>query len=322
MPHTESQAADFEKHRAQVTRVADRVLSDHAGAEDAVQECWLRLQRTDAATIDNLAGWLTTTTARICLDMLRRRARVDLDDRESDDTASSTDTRDVANPAVAVDLAEAVGEALAVVVEALNPPERVAFVLHDTFGISFDDIGAVLERSPAAAKQLATRARTKIRGADSTEPTPTRHLADHARVVHAFLGAARGGDLAALVGVLHPDIVLCADQAAIAMGSPALARGAEQVAAVFSGRAQMAVAGWIDDVAGMVWEVGGRTKVAWEFTINDGAVTRIDMIADTDTLAAATISTATISTAPRTPTGDPDAAMDHPPVDPSNGIDV
>jgi RNA polymerase sigma factor (sigma-70 family) len=291
MNTTDQQAAEFETHRARLTGVADRILGHRAGADDAVQECWLRLQRTDTATIDNLAGWLTTTTARICLDVLRRRARVDVDDRAVNDVATATDNPvdDRGDPAVAVELAEAVGEALTVVLETLNPPERVAFVLHDTFGVSFDDIGAVLERSPNAAKQLATRARTKIRGGDTTEPVPTRVTADHATVVQRFLHAARGGDLAALVGVLHPDIVLRADLAGVAMGAPELVRGANHVAAVFSGRAQMAVAGWIDDVAGMVWQVAGRTKVAWEFTIVDGMVSRIDMVADADTLDMAAI---------------------------------
>jgi RNA polymerase sigma factor (sigma-70 family) len=305
MTNIDERAADFEAQRARLIRVADRVLGDRASAEDAVQECWLRLQRTDPATIDNLAGWSTTTTARICLDMLRRRARVDVDDCVGSDATGTDGTFDSGNPADATNLADAVGEALAVVLEALNPAERVAFVLHDTFGLPFDDIGAVLERSPNAAKQLATRARTKIRGADSTEPMPKRQPADHAGVVQAFLRAARGGDLAALVGVLHPDIVLRADHAAVAMGSPDLVRGSEHVAAVFSGRAQMAVAGWIDEIAGMVWQVGGNTRVAWEFTIAEGVVTRIDMIADTDTLDAAIISTDS-----GTSTGAPDAAVD------------
>jgi RNA polymerase sigma factor (sigma-70 family) len=309
MTSTDERVADFEAQRARLIRVADRVLGDRAGAEDAVQECWLRLRRIDPATIDNLAGWSTTTTARICLDMLRRRARVDVDDRVGSDAAGATDNTDVGDPLDATDLADAVGEALAVVLEALNPAERVAFVLHDTFGLSFDDIGAVLERSPNAAKQLATRARTKVRGADSTDAAPRRQAADHAGVVQAFLRAARGGDLAALVGMLHPDIVLRADHAAVAMGSPDLVRGADRVAAVFSGRAQMAVAGWIDEIAAMVWQVGGTTKVAWEFTIADGVVTRIDMIAETDTLDAATIVT-DAPTGSGAPTGASDAALD------------
>jgi RNA polymerase sigma factor (sigma-70 family) len=290
MNSTDQLAAEFETHRARLIRVADRMLGHRAGADDAVQECWLRLQRTDTAAIDNLTGWLTTTTARICLDMLRRRARVDVD---IDDCAAArptaSETNDGGDPAVAAELDEAVGEALTVVLETLNPPERVAFVLHDTFGVSFDDIGAVLERSPNAAKQLATRARTKIRGGDTTELAPAQATADHASVVQRFLHAARGGDLAALVAVLHPDIVLRADPAGVAMGAPAMVRGAEDVAAVFSGRAQMAVAGWIDEVAGMVWQVAGRTKVAWEFTIVDAMVSRIDMVADAETLDTAAI---------------------------------
>jgi RNA polymerase sigma factor (sigma-70 family) len=290
MNTTDQQAAEFETHRARLTRVADRVLGRRAGADDAVQECWLRLQRTDTAMIDNLPGWLTTTTARICLDMLRRRARVDVDHLAVDDTsATANPVDDGGDPAVAAEVAESVGEALTVVLGTLNPPERVAFVLHDTFGVSFDDIGAVLERSPNAAKQLAMRARTKIRGGDTTEPASAQVIADHASVVQSFLSAARGGDLAALVGVLHPDIVLRADLAGVAMGAPGLVRGAEAVATVFAGRAQMAVAGWIDEVAGMVWQVSGRTKVAWEFTIIEGKVSRIDMVADADTLDTATI---------------------------------
>jgi RNA polymerase sigma factor (sigma-70 family) len=290
MKPTDQLTTEFETHRARLTRVADRMLGHRAGADDAVQECWLRLQRTDAAAIDNLAGWLTTTTARICLDMLRRRARVDVDiDGRFAARPTASETDDGGDPAVAAEVDEAVGAALTVVLETLNPPERVAFVLHDTFGVSFDDIGAVLERSPNAAKQLATRARTKIRGGDATELAPAHLTGDHATVVQRFLHAARGGDLAALVGVLHPDIVLRADLAGVTMGAPAMVRGAEDVAAVFSGRAQMAVAGWIDEVAGMVWQVAGRTKVAWEFTIVDAMVSRIDMVADSETLDAAAI---------------------------------
>jgi RNA polymerase sigma factor (sigma-70 family) len=290
MTSPEEQAAEFETHRARLTGVADRVLRDRAGADDAVQECWLRLQRTETAQIDNMAGWLTTTTARICLDMLRRRARVHIDEHAANATKAVSTLRADGDPQVEAELAEAVGEALTTVLEALNPAERVAFVLHDTFGISFDDIGAVLQRSPNAAKQLATRARAKVRGGDTAEALPARRP-DHARVVQAFLRAARGGDLAALVAVLHPEIVLHADVAGVAMGAPSLVSGAEQVAAVFSGRAQMAEAGWIDSVAAMIWQVGDRTKVAWEFTITDGIVTRIDMIADADTLDTSAITT-------------------------------
>lgn len=292
MNEQQSWTDHFEGHRPRLAQVARRILGEHAGADDAVQECWLRLQRTDPDSIDNLAGWATTTTARICLDSLRRRARVELTDTV--DGAGAASDSSAEDPAVRAALAESVGEALAVVLETLNPAERVAFVLHDTFGVAFDDIGAVLERSPAAAKQLATRARTKIRGSDDVaDPPATVALADrtaHADVVRAFLRAARGGNLAALVGVLHPDIALRADQAAIAMGAPDFVLGADNVAAVFSGRAQMAIAAWIDDVAGMVWQVGGGTKVAWEFTIADGRVARIDMVADTDTLASVDVS--------------------------------
>ena len=238
----------------------------------------------------NLEGWATTTTARICLDMLRRRARVDLTgdiDTRTEDARPGRVGLSVDDPGVAVDLAESVGEALAVVLETLNPAERVAFVLHDTFGVPFEEIGAVLERSPNAAKQLATRARSKVRGSGDTAASSADSMdrAAHADVVRAFVRAARSGDLATLVGVLHPNISLRADQAAIAMGAPGFVQGAGDVAAVFSGRAQMAVAAWIDDIAGMVWQVGTGTKVAWEFTIESGRVTRIDMVADTDTLA-------------------------------------
>lgn len=296
MNEKKSLTDEFEAERVRLGQVARRILGDHAGADDAVQECWLRLQRIDADSIENLAAWATTTTARICLDMLRRRARVDLTDAVDGapgPTAERTAERTVDDPTVDAVLAESVGEALAVVLGTLNPAERVAFVLHDTFGVPFDGIGAVLERSPAAAKQLATRARTKIRGVDDVADAPptvsATDRAAHRKVVGAFLHAARGGNLAALVGVLHPDIALRADQAGIAMGSPAFVHGADDVAAVFSGRAQMATAAWIDDVAGLVWQVGGGTKVAWEFTVEDGRVTRIDMVADPDTLASVDI---------------------------------
>ncbi len=293
MNEQESVTAEFELQRVRLAQVARRILGERSGADDAVQECWLRLQRTDPASIDNLAGWTTTTTARICLDMLRRRARVDLTDTVDGAAADAATVSIGDDPAADAALVESVGEALAVVLETLNPAERVAFVLHDTFGIAFDDIGDVLERSPAAAKQLATRARTKVRGADDGAGPPPAvapaERAAHTDVVRAFLRAARGGDLAALVTVLHPDISLRADQAAIAMGAPGFVRGAGNVAAVFSGRAQMAIAAWIDDIAGMVWQVGGGTKVAWEFTISNGQVIRIDMVADADTLASADV---------------------------------
>lgn len=279
---------EFDQQRNRLRSIAAQVLGSSADADDAVQEAWLRLSRAQTDTIENPSGWLTTVVSRIALDMLRARGTRD---RTSDALAGtldpdSTTAAELDDPALSVELADGVTAALMVVLDALRPAERVAFVLHDSFGVPFNDIGAVLGRSPAAAKQLASRARVKVRGTDESTGRP----ADRDRaVVDAFLAAARAGRLDELVAALAPDVELHADLAGISMGAPAHLAGALAVAESFSGRAMGASAGVIDGVPGMVWIVGERPKVAWEFTVENGRVARIDMVADPVTLDGADI---------------------------------
>jgi RNA polymerase sigma-70 factor (ECF subfamily) len=274
-------AERFEQHRVRLRGVAFRMLGSTAEAEDAVQEVWIRLNRTGAGAVDNLGGWLTTTVGRVALDMLRSRQsrREDPSGDVVDLAGATVDGRDPADEAV---LAASVGAALLVVLESLAPAERLAFVLPDMFAVPFDDIGAILDRSPDAAKQLAHRARRKVQG---TEPTTEADRAGQRRVVDAFLAASRNGEFDALVALLHPGVALRADAAAVRMGSAQAVTGADSVAAVFSGRARAATAALIDGAVGVIWAVQGRTKVAWDFTLQDGVVIAIDMIADPDHLA-------------------------------------
>ena len=267
-------AASFEQHRAHLHAVALRILGSDADADDAVQEAWLRLERADARVIDNLGGWLTTVTARICLDRLRTRRTWRA---EPADDASAVSAGD---PEHEILLAEGVGEALSIVLDALSPPERVAFVLHDVFAVPFEEIGEALGRSPNAAKQLASRARARLRGATPPDVPPPGQRA----VVDAFLAASRAGDLAGLVAVLDPAVVLRADEAGARMGAPAEVLGAEAVARVFSGRALEAQAAVVDGLAGIAWAPKGHVRVVWELDIVDGAITRIDMFARAETL--------------------------------------
>jgi RNA polymerase sigma-70 factor (ECF subfamily) len=280
MSQNDGLAEHFEAERPRLTAIAYRMLGSPAQADDAVQETWLRLSRTDASRIENLGGWLTTVVARVSLDQLRARASRREDAAESvPDT--TVDHRGGDDPEHEALLADSVGAALLVVLETLSPSERVAFVLHDLFAVPFDDIGALLGRSPAAAKQLASRARHKVQGTGPVHDVDPSH---QRAVVEAFLVASRGGDVDTLVALLHPDVVLRADAVAVEMGSPAVVRGATEVAGIFSGRALAAQAAEIDGATGVVWMVGGRPKVAWDFTVVDGEVVHIDMLAAPGTL--------------------------------------
>jgi RNA polymerase sigma factor (sigma-70 family) len=275
-------AAAFEEHRAHLTAVAFRILGSVTEAEDAVQEAWLRLDRSGPDGVANLGGWLTTVVGRVALDMLRARG---VRRRLDDDLRTQPPTQ--ADPEDDAVLADTVGAALLVVLDTLTPPERLAFVLHDMFAVPFEDIGTVLERSPQAAKQLAHRARRKVRGQDPAAASdPVRQRA----VVDAFLAASRDGDFEALVALLHPDVVLVADAAAVAMGSSERVRGAAEVAAVFSGRALAARAATVGAGLGLVWAVNGRPRVAWAFTIGRDGVVAIEMIADPGRLAGLEVS--------------------------------
>ena len=272
----------FEAHRPHLRTVAYRMLGSWGEADDAVQEAWFRLNRSDTTEIENLGGWLTTVVGRVSLDMLRSRASrredpvgADLPDPVPATTTSGTD------PEYEAMLPDTVGSALLVVLDTLTPAERLAFVLHDMFAVPFEEIGAIVGRSPNAAKQLASRARRKVQGRNvAPEADPARQRA----IVDAFLAASRGGDFNGLMALLDPDIVMQADVAAVAMGSPEETRGAAAVAGTFSGRARGAQPALVDGGVGVAWAVAGRPKVVFDFTIEDGKVVHIDMLAAEDTL--------------------------------------
>ena len=266
-------ADQFEAHRTHLQAVAYRMLGSRTEADDAVQESWLRLSRSNTSGVDNLAGWLTTVVGRVCLDMLRsRKSRREepLDDHVPDSIAS-IDPEQEALQADSVELA------LLVMLDTLTPAERLAFVLHDMFAVPFDEIAAVVGRSPAAAKQLASRARRRVQGAAKAQPDAD--LARQREVVAAFLAASRNGEFDALVAMLDPDVELRADSAAVAMGA-AEAQGALAVAGTFSGRARAAQLALVDGAAGLVWASGGRPRVVFAFTIADGTIVGIELLAD------------------------------------------
>jgi RNA polymerase sigma factor (sigma-70 family) len=269
----------FEANRTRLRAVAYRMLGSPSEAEDAVQEAWLRLSRSGTSGIDNLGGWLTTVVARVCLDMLRsRKAR-----REEPLEAHAPETMvsAAADPEHEVLLAESVGLALLVVLDTLAPAERVAFVLHDMFAVPFDEIAPIVGRSPAAARQLASRARRRVQGtATVADADPTRQRA----VVDAFLAASRGGDFDALLAVLDPDVVLRADPAAVRTGAAGEVRGSAAVATTFSGRARAAQPALVNGVPGLVWAPGGRPRVVFDFRITSGKIVEIDMVADPEAL--------------------------------------
>ena len=275
-------AERFEEQRAHLRAVAYRMLGSTAEADDAVQEAWLRLSRSDATSIDNLAGWLTTVVSRVSLDMLRARASrreaptdVDAPDRIETDAGEG-------DPEYEAALADSLGPALLVVLESLAPAERLAFVLHDMFAVPFDEIGAILGRSPNAAKQLASRARRRVRGSASS---PDADRARQRELVDAFLTASRSGNFDALLALLDPGVVLRADTAGVQMGAPGELVGATAVAGSFSGRALGAQTALLDGAAGIAWAPGGKPKVVWELTIVNDTIAEIYMIAAPETLA-------------------------------------
>src|SRR4051794_9523721 len=261
----------FEENRAHLRAVAYRMLGSSAEADDAVQEAWLRLSRSDASQVDNLGGWLTTVVARISLDMLRSRGSRREEPLNDVERASDHD------PAEDAVLVDTVGAALLVVLDTLSPAERLAFVLHDMFDVPFDEIALIVGRSTVATRKLASRARERVRGGSAEGD-----LARRREVVQAFLDASRNGEFERLVALLDPDAVLRADEAAAAMGSPSEIRGARRVAEMFSGRAQAARPALIEGEPGLIWAQGGQTRVIFDFTIIDGVVTAIDMVASVE----------------------------------------
>lgn len=267
----------FEASRPRLRAVAYRMLGSHAEADDAVQEVWLRIDRADAGQIDNFGGWLTTIMARVCLDRLRsRRARqeelvgTELP-RPHSEPGGDTD------PAQQVLMAESVGSALLVVLDLLAPAERVAFVLHDIFAVSFDEIGPIVGRSPQAARQLASRARRRLQ---DTAPSGEVDLARQGEVLDAFLAASRNGDFGTLLALLDPQVVLRADRTAAGMGAPAETRGAAPVATICSGGARGAQRAIVDGVPALVWAPGGLRRAVITFTITTGRITEISLIGE------------------------------------------
>jgi RNA polymerase sigma factor (sigma-70 family) len=283
MPEADYLAQQFENHRAHLRAVAYRMLGSTSEADDAVQEAWLRLSRSDTSEVDNLGGWLTTVVARVCLDMLRsRKSRREepLGPHVPDPLVSFQDEVDPEHQAL---LADSVGLALLVVLETLTPAERLAFVLHDMFGVPFDDIAPLVERTPGAARQLASRARRRVRGA---APAPDPDLDRQREVVDAFLAAARAGDFEALLEMLDPDVVFRADAGArrLPAGAKRELRGARAVveqARRFAGGARFARSALVNGAAGLVLGPPGRPPAAVVgFTVSGGKIVEIDVLAD------------------------------------------
>ena len=287
-------AERFEENRTHLRAVAYRMLGSLSEADDAVQESWLRLSRSDTSNVANLDGWLTTVVARVCLDLLRSRAsrrEAPLDAPASEVPEPVLRHEDGSDPEHEALLADAVGLAMLVVLDTLNPAERLAFVLHDLFGVPFDEIASIVGRSPTAARQLASRARRRVRLGQEQGPEAARaravketDLARQRAVVDAFLAASRAGDFDALLALLDPDVVFRADRAAVATGASAEVRGAPAVAQQFAGRARVAQPALVNGAAGLVWAPGGQPRVVFDFTITGGKVVAIGLIADPERL--------------------------------------
>ncbi len=260
----------FEAERPRLQRIAARILGDADAAQDVVQQAWLRLHAADEP-IDNLPAWLTTVTSRLCLDRLRARTPVPTESIEVEATAP--------DPADEVVLADIVGIALQVVLDRLTPAERVAFVLHDSFGVDFELIASMLDTTPVAARKLASRARAKVRPA-----APEDALADW-EIVDAFMAAAREGDFTRLLELLAPDAVVFADAAASALGTPTRLEGPDEVASFFNGAAAAAFPVFVEDRPGAAWIHRGEVKVAFDFTVEAGRVRRLQFRAADDVLA-------------------------------------
>jgi RNA polymerase sigma factor (sigma-70 family) len=284
------QAEEFEQNRGHLQAVAYRMLGSLSDADDVVQEAWLRLNRSDTGAVENMRAWLTTVVARLCLDELRaRRARREdsIDSWLPEPVVTSENGDDPEREAL---LADSVGLALLVVLETLTPPERLAFVLHDMFALPFDEIAPIVGRTPVATRKLASRARSRVRGA---APHPDGDLAEQRAVVDAYLAAAREGDFEALVALLDPDVVVRIDRGKIAATArrPAVLRGATEVARLaLEGGARFAPfcrPAVVNGAAGLVVVPGRRPFAVVGFTIVNGRIAEIDVVADPEKVAAA-----------------------------------
>ena len=278
-------AERFETYRGRLEQMAKRLLGSGSEAADAVQEAWLRVSRSDPQAVENLGGWLTTVVARICLDMLRaRRAR--REEPEADAMSQAERHAPPVDPEQDARTADAVGVALMVVLDRLAPAERVAFVLHDLFDVPFEDIARILDRSPVAARQLASRARRRVQGAGRSQDD---ELGADRRLVQAFLAASRQGDLPGLLAILDPEVVFRADPAAVKLGAAPEVRGAEAVAALFQGRAQSATPALIDGAVGIRVAPGGRLLLVLRPTVIEGRIVDVEAVAERASLARLTI---------------------------------
>jgi RNA polymerase sigma factor (sigma-70 family) len=284
MEEHEFLAQQFEEHRTRLRAVAYRMLGSLSDADDAVQEAWMRLRRTDAEEVENLGGWLTTVVARVSLTMLRsRRSRREqpLDVHVPEPIVDRADGTDPEHEAL---LADSVGLALLVVLETLSPPERLAFVLHDMFAVPFDEIAPLVDRSPEAARQLASRARRRIRGENTT---PDADLATQREVIDAFIAAAREGDFEALVEVLDPDVVLRADEGALGVRASRVVHGATTVAHQAIGFARVDIdvrSALVNGAAGTVTFREGKPIAITGFTIRNRRIVGMDVLADPERL--------------------------------------
>ncbi|SMD06598.1 RNA polymerase sigma-70 factor, ECF subfamily [Kibdelosporangium aridum] len=265
----------FEQHRTRLRAVAYRMLGSAAEADDAAQDAWLRASRADTTEVENLGAWLTTVVARVCLNMLRSREQRREDPFEIDVVASE-------NPEQEAELVDSVGVAMLVVLDTLAPAERVAFVLHDMFAVPFDEIAPMIEKSTAATRQLASRARKRVKGAEH-KPDLVRQR----EVADAYLAATRGGDFEALMTLLDPDVVLRADATALPMGRSVVIKGAAPVAKramASASRAMFAGVALVNGAPGLVMAVGGKLAVVLAFTYVDGVISEIDVIGHVDRL--------------------------------------
>jgi len=271
-------AEQFEEHRARLRAVAYRMLGSLGEADDAVQEAWFRLRRSDAEQIDNLAGWLTTVVARICLNVLRSRRRHPEESLEVHVPDPVIDRPDTVEPEHEALLADAIGLALMTVLHTLPPAERLALVLHDSFAVPFEEIARIVDKTPAATRQLASRGRRKVQDSPTT-PEPDR--ARQREVVDAFFAASRGGDFDALVALLDPDVVLRsdtgrADTSLVLRGAPSVASNA----LTYSSGARWARPALVNGAAGVVISPHGRVVAVLAFTVADGRVVAIDALGD------------------------------------------
>src|SRR5262249_46856267 len=274
-------AKRFEEHRTHLRAVAYRILGSISDADDAVQEAWLRLARSDSSQVENLGGWLTTVVARVSLNMLQSRNTRREDPAGSHLPEEIADSAESAGPEHQAVLADAVGRGVLGVRASLPRAGRRAFSLHNMFPRPSEETPPIVNRPPAATRQLASRARRRVQGADTT---PDADLTRQREVVQAFLAASRNGDLGALVAVLDPDVVVRADHAVARIGAEPEIRGTDAGAAMFLGRARGAELALINGVTGLVWAVGGRPRVVFSFTLTGGKITRIDLLGDPGTL--------------------------------------